>query len=213
MCNTHQMSVWSGRFGREYTDRNSFNIDEFEDRYIKNYGVSRTDLNGQFLGDMDRRAPVLEVGANVGIQLDLLQRLGFEALYGIELQAYAVEKSREFTTGINIIRGSAFDIPFKAGFFSLVFTSGVLIHIHPDDLHKVMMEIYRCSRRYIWGFEYYCEDIEEIDYRSHRNLLWKADHAELFMQMFPSLRLIRKESINYTGNGNRDCMYLLEKAE
>jgi len=51
---------------------------------------------------------------------------------------------------INIIHGVADDIPFKDGYFDMVFTSGVLIHISPGNINRVLDEIYRCSREYIW---------------------------------------------------------------
>jgi len=56
---------------------------------------------------------------------------GINNLYGIELQQYAIEKAKALTKRINIIHGVADDIPFKDGYFDMVFTSGVLIHIHP----------------------------------------------------------------------------------
>jgi len=93
---------------------------------------------------------VLEVGCNVGNQLLLLKEMGYTNLWGIELQDYAVEIARKRTSGINIVKGSAFDIPYKDAFFDLVFTSGVLIHIPPDHINKVLDEIYRCTNRYIY---------------------------------------------------------------
>jgi len=67
---------------------------------------------------------ILEVGCNVGNQLRMLQRMGFNNLYGIELQQYAIEKAKALTKRINIIHGVADDIPFKDGYFDMVFTSG-----------------------------------------------------------------------------------------
>ena len=74
--------------------------------------------------------------------------MGFTNLYGIELQGYAVELSKSRTHNINIIQGSAFDIPFKNEYFDLVFTSGLLIHIHPSNIREAMNEIYRCTKKF-----------------------------------------------------------------
>jgi len=122
---------WSGDFGRDYTQRNPQSFEELESIYLKNYGISRTELNRKFLDGMDRSMRILEVGSNLGNQLVCLQRMGFKSLFGIELQSYAVEMAKSKTKGINIIQGEASDIPFKDGFFDMVFTSGVLIHIAP----------------------------------------------------------------------------------
>ncbi len=208
---TKQMEEWSGDFGKEYTDRNVFSLEELDTLYKSKYGVTRTELNQRFLEGMDRSIRVLEVGSNVGNQLLCLQSMGFVNLYGIELQSYAVELSKARTKRINIIEGSAFDIPYKDGYFDLVFTSGVLIHINPDDLNTAMREIYRCTSEYIWGFEYYADKYSEIPYRGRRNLLWKADFAKLYQDEFRDLELVKEKRIKYLDNDNVDSMFLIRK--
>jgi len=173
---TEQMDKWAGEFGREYTDRNALSLEEMEALYKKNYGVTRAELNERFLKGIERSIRILEVGSNVGNQLLFLQKMGFTSLYGIELQTYAVELSKLRSRNINIIEGTASDIPYKDGFFDLVFTAGVLIHINPSDITLVIAEIHRCTRKYIWGFEYYAENYTEIPYRGQRNLLWCANY-------------------------------------
>lgn len=208
---TEQTSKWRGTFGREYTDRNPQSVEEMEELYARNYGSTRTELNQRFLEGLDRSMRILEVGSNVGNQLLCLQRMGFEALFGIELQSYAVEISKSKSKNINIIQGDASDIPFKDGFFEMVFTSGVLIHISPERLPDVLREIHRCTRKYIFGFEYYSEETEEIPYRGNNNLLWKADFAGKYLDLFDDLTLAKEERIKYLGNENVDAMFLLKK--
>ena len=156
MCGkmTKQMEEWAGKFGEEYTDRNLMSLDELDQLYTDKFGISRTELNKEFLDDLKINR-ILEVGCNVGNQLLLLKKMGYPNLWGIELQDYAVEIARKRTSGINIVKSSAFDIPFKDSYFDLVFTSGVLIHISPDDIDNALDEMYRCTNKYIWGFEYY----------------------------------------------------------
>ena len=208
---TKQMEKWSGDFGKEYTDRNAFSLEELDTLYKSKYGVTRTQLNQRFLEGMDRSIRVLEVGSNVGNQLLCLQSMGFVNLYGIELQSYAVELSKARTKRINIIEGSAFDIPYKDGYFDLVFTSGVLIHINPSDIVWALREILRCTREYIWGFEYYADEHIEIIYRGHQELLWKADYAKLYLQQFEDLRIVKEERLKYLDSDNIDTMFLLKK--
>jgi pseudaminic acid biosynthesis-associated methylase len=208
---TEQMEKWAGQFGKEYTDRNALSLEEMEALYKRNYGVTRTELNERFLQGLDRSIRILEVGSNVGNQLLCLQRMGFSDLYGIEVQSYAVELSKSRTKGINIIESSAFDIPYKDGYFDLVFTSGVLIHISSSDISMAMREIHRCTKEYIWGFEYYAENYTEIAYRGHRNLLWKADFARLYLDQFADLESVKEEHLKYLDNDNVDSMFLLRK--
>jgi len=208
---TDQMQQWSSEFGKEYTERNPHTIEIMDGLYKKQFGLTRTELNLTFLSNLDRTIKILEVGSNVGTQLHGLQKIGFKNLYGIEIQPYAVQVSKQNTKNINIIQGSAFDIPFKDFYFNFVFTSGVLIHINPDDLNTAMREIYRCTSEYIWGFEYYADKYSEIPYRGRRNLLWKADFAKLYLDEFRDLELVKEKRIKHLDNDNLDSMFLIRK--
>lgn len=154
------------------------------------------------------------MGCNIGLQLNGLQQQSFTNLYGTELQPYAVEKAKHITKGINIFQGSGFDLPFKDGFFDLVLTNGVLIHISPKYLPQIMREIYRCSKQYIAGFEYFAEELTEINYRDNKVFLWKADYSNLYQQEFPDLKEINRDFYPYiteAEKGNTDYFYLFKK--
>ena len=209
---TEQMKKWAGKFGKDYTARNINTKD--------NYAISRSELNKRFLNKLDRNIRILEVGCNVGNQLISLQKMVFKYLYGIDVQSEAVELAKVKSKNINIVCGSAFDIPFRDGFFDLVFTSGLLIHISPDNINSVLSEIYRCSNKFIWGLEYYANEYTEIIYCNEHNLLWKADFAGLYLDAFSDLRLVRRKELMhpdsdkmYPDNNNVDVMFLLEKAQ
>lgn len=207
---TNQMEEWAGQFGHGYTDRNALSLAELDQLYRRNFGISRTELNADFVSGLDRSIKVLEVGSNIGNQLVLLQNMGFKSLYGIELQSYAVEMSKHNTKNINIIEGSAFDIPFKDKYFDLVFTSGLLIHIAPDDILKVLDEISRCSRRYIWGMEFYAEVCAQVNYRGHDNLLWTANFPKLYLDRLDNLKLVKEKIFKNLSDDNLNVMFLLE---
>ena len=214
MQHTPQESFWSGDFGREYTDRNSRHLDEWNAFYRATWGQTKLEMNQEFLGELPPETRILEVGCNTGMQLRGLQAAGFHNLYGVELQAYAVEKAKAYTQHINIVQGSGFDLPFKTGFFDVVGTNGVLIHIAPADLPRMMAEMVRCSGRYIWGFEYFAPELTAVPYRGNDGFLWKADYAQLFLANFPELRLVKQRLYEYQTDaerGNQDVMYLLEK--
>ena len=167
---TPQMKLWMGDFGKNYTGRNTYTPSALDAFYKKLWGSSLTEMNRDLYSGLklDR---ILEVGCNIGMKLNHLQRQGYENLYGIELQWDAVERAKRRSKLINIIQGSGFDIPFKDDYFDLVYTNGVLIHIHPDDLPAVMREMVRCSKRYISGLEYFSEKQEEITYHGKKHAL------------------------------------------
>lgn len=211
-----QIDFWKGDFGKDYTDRSTYqSLEDWDKEYVEWYGVAKTALNEKFLGFLDKEtAKILEVGCNLGYQLQGLQAIGFKQLYGIELQEYAAEKARKLQKHINIIQGSGFDLPFKDGYFDVVFTHGVLIHIAPEHLLSFTSEIVRCSKKYIWGLEYYSETLQEVNYRGNQGYLWKMDYAQFYLDNFPNLKLIKKELLHIKveqEKGNVDCMFLLEK--
>jgi len=211
---TEQAEVWKGEFGEQYTARNLCKtLEEFNQIYIKRFGKTKADLIRLSLGDViNENLRILEVGANVGYQLLNLQKAGFRHLYGVEIQRNAIERGKSLHQNIDIIEGTALDIPFKDNFFDLVFTETVLIHISPNDINKAFDEIYRCSRKYIWGFEYFAEERTEVEYHGQPRIVWKADFARGFLQRFPDLELIREERLSYLDEeDNIDSIYLLRK--
>ena len=206
---TAQIRTWTGDFGREYTDRNTYSPAELDEFYRRTYGITRTALNERFLEKIPRDARILEVGCNMGTQLLVLQQMGFNNLHGIEIQSYALERATARLPGAVLTQASAFAIPYEDRFFDLVFTSGVLIHIAPSDLPKALAEIHRCARTWIWGFEYYASETTEVVYRGHQSLLWKSDFARAYLQQFDDLELAREERFRYRDNYNMDTAFLL----
>jgi pseudaminic acid biosynthesis-associated methylase len=208
---TEQTSVWKGDFGREYTDRNTLDVKAVDELYRKNYGLTRSQINESFLRGIARDASVLEVGCNTGNQLLLLHGLGWSNLSGVELQAYAIEIVRSRVPNASVKLGSALALPYANSSFEVVFTSGVLIHIAPQDLSRAMDEIYRTSKKYIWGLEYYSPQTKEVPYRSHSALLWKTDFARHYLDRFENLELVQEQHLPYLDNANVDTVFLLRK--
>ena len=203
-------SPWAGEFGRSYVVRNSINAKELDSLYLKNFGISRSDLNEEFLSGLDRSMSVLEVGCNIGLQLELLKNAGYQYLYGFDISSFALNLSMS-RVHANLLRSSALYFPFTKDSFDMIFSSGVLIHISPKDLNRTLDEIYRCSRRYIWCYEYFAEKETEVEYRGKGGLLWKSNYIKLFTDRFPDLTIIRSKRLRYISNDNIDIMFLIEK--
>lgn len=210
---TDQIRTWTGNFGQEYTDRNDYSPATLDEAYQQIYGVTRRALNQEFLQGVPKDARILEVGCNMGTQLLSLREMGFTNLYGVEIQSYALERAKARLGDANLDLASAFAIPYPDQHFDLVFTSGVLIHIAPSDLPAAMDEIYRCTKQWIWGLEYYAPEMTEINYRGHRNLLWKADYARAYLERFKDLELTRERRLPYLDNENMDSMFLLRRRQ
>ena len=208
---TAQAAVWKSDFGRDYSDRNTLDPEGLDQLYRRNYGVTRSEINETFLRDVAKGASFLEVGCNTGNQLLMLQQMGYANLSGIELQPYALEVAVRRLPGVVLKLGSAVTLPHDDSSFDVVFTSGVLIHIAPKNLPQVLDEIYRCSKDFIWGMEYYAPKVTEVNYRSHSGLLWKMDFARCYRERFPDLELVNEQRLPYLENKNVDTVFLLKK--
>jgi pseudaminic acid biosynthesis-associated methylase len=137
--------------------------------------------------------------------------MGFENLSGIEIHQGIVNEAQSRAPWARLMEGSALKIPFRDTSFDLVFTSGLLIHIAPQDLPVAMNEIHRCAKDWIWGLEYYAPEMTEVLYRGHSGLLWKTDYARLYMESFHDLELVSERKLKYLANDNTDSMFLLRR--
>jgi pseudaminic acid biosynthesis-associated methylase len=176
-----QLQAWEGEFGRAYTDRNVV------DWHVR-VPAFRVMLSGLTLGR------VLEVGCNRGHNLLTLSHvLGEETdVVGIEPNRYALGIARSLVGDRGaVLRGNIFDLPFKAGYFDLVLTAGVLIHIPLDSLHVAIRELDRVSGRFMLVVEYFAEQETLIPYRGHDDLLWKRNFPSHFQQCLPGVGLVR----------------------
>jgi pseudaminic acid biosynthesis-associated methylase len=186
MTENKQTIRWSSKFGEKYTESNSWPVEEYNELFKVWHGRTRLDFNEKSIGSLDRNLKILEIGCNMGNQLGLLQKMGFKYLYGIELNEKVAEKASKRTKGINIKQGTVFDIPYDDQEFDMVFTSGVLIHIAPENIKKAISEINRCSKKYIWGYENYIEKGYEAVKPGY---LWRTNFTKLYMEVNKNLKL------------------------
>ena len=195
-----QLESWGGEFGRLYTDRNILD-------WRTRLPAFRTMLSGL------RLARILEVGCNRGHNLlALSELLGEESeVIGIEPNRYALEIARSASPKVTAMCGNIFDLPFKSGYFDLVFTVGVLIHIPLDSLHAAMRELARVSGRYLLAVEYFAEQETRIPYRGHIDLLWKRNFLFHFQQCLSGLALLRKGYWGPEDGFDRDHWWLFEQ--
>lgn len=212
---TSQLKSWKGKFGKSYTDRNPQTVEDINRYYKNEFGLSATELFRLALSGL-KIGSVLEVGCNTGNKLAVLERIGLTNLVGLEPLEYAIKKGRKLYPKIEFRRGNAFDIPFDDGEFDLVYTAGVLIHINPNDLEKAMREAIRVSNRYILGFEYYADSLEDVIYRGNKDLLWKQDFRKKYLQLNQTLTEVYRKRIAHNQRPGQDEklfseIFILEK--
>jgi len=195
-----QLAAWEGDFGTQYTDRN---VADWRTRLP----AFRHMLGGLRLGR------VLEVGCNRGHNLlTLVECLDADAdVIGVEPNRQALELARAASPRVAVVRGHALELPFKDGYFDLVLTAGVLIHVTLGDLVAVLHELHRVTRRYILAIEYFADEETPVVYRGHEALLWKRDFLAHYRSQFPSLQLRRQGYWGPEAGFDRTHWWLLEK--
>lgn len=173
---------WRGEFGDSYTERNR----TFAPESLR----ARETLWSEILS-LCQPAPasIIEIGSNVGENLRAIARIQPAALHALEPNASA--RARLVEDGVvpaeRVMDGIASAIPLADEACDLAFTSGVLIHVHPDDLLSATSEIVRVARRYVVCIEYFADRPEEVTYRGHEGLLFKRDFGGFYLDHFPSL--------------------------
>ena len=185
MSDTEQVELWRGKFGDAYVDR----INEDEKSQRARTHLWKTVLSA--LGD-ETLGSILEVGSNAGGNIGVLNSLTDAKLFAVEPNAKArkILISKNVIDEKNVLDGSASNIPIDDRAVDMVFTSGVLIHIAPDDLLEAYKEIYRVSRRYIISLEYFSSNPRTIPYHGHDNALFTRDFGRYWMENFPDLRIV-----------------------
>jgi pseudaminic acid biosynthesis-associated methylase len=172
---TAQENFWAGEFGDDYISRNNShsllqsNIDFFKKSLRKSEPLEQ----------------VLELGCNIGMNLKALNAIMPKTqLTGVDVNAKAVEAARKALKA-NIFESTIIQPLRFQQKFDLVFTKTVLIHIHPQHLKDVYENLFSLSSRYVLVAEYYNPSPVEVEYRGHKERLFKRDFAGELIDTYP----------------------------
>ena len=178
--NTEQEKFWSKEFGNNYLERNK----------IENILPSKINLFSEIFQNMTCVNSFLEFGPNIGINLLAIKKLFPEAtLNAVEINYKAFDILKNSNICKNLWHDSILNFS-QQNIVDFSFTSGVLIHIDPEYLHKAYNTLYKSSRKYILICEYYNPTPVVLEYRGHKNKLFKRDFAGDLIEKYPDLSLI-----------------------
>jgi spore coat polysaccharide biosynthesis protein SpsF len=180
-----QLQFWRGQFGDAYIERNAVTPERIIQRNLC-FGAILRYLRGERLGS------VLEIGANIGLNLRALRNLTEAELWAVEPNGRARETL--LADGVvareRLADATADALPFADGAFDLAFTATVLIHVPEDAIAKAIGELCRVTRRYVLCLEYFAPVATEVRYRGHDDLLWKRDYGGMIWDAHPELELV-----------------------
>lgn len=198
---TTEINLWQGKFGNKYLERNPItdavlaariNMWLFILNIIENLGNFKFDKLYDNIS-----VDILEVGCGNGVNLialsNILKTTGATntRLWGIDVNRNSIEEAiknykdyGQDQTNVSFVNNNIFNYPTINNSMDIIFTSGVLIHIHPDELVKTMKEIYSKSKRYIVCIEYFSPEPREINYHN-KNALWSCDFGSMWLDNFP----------------------------
>jgi len=176
---TEQEKFWANDFGNDYPSRNE--------------GEKMISSNLALFSKIFKNCPPIhsaaEIGCNIGLNLIALNRINRQLkLRGYEINENAAKAARE--QGIaEIVNTTVVESLDTSQKFDLTFTKGVLIHINPDMLPVVYQNLYDLSNQFILVCEYYNPAPVSIDYRGHKDRLFKRDFAGEMMKKY-ELKLV-----------------------
>jgi pseudaminic acid biosynthesis-associated methylase len=172
---TPQEHFWREKITDSYSRDNSF--------FDEKLGLQAWEI---ILSKIDKSdmSSYLDCGSNIGRNISFLKKVLPEATSNIvELAKAPFDKCMSDFHITESFLGPLKDAKFNSK-FDLVFTSGVLIHVNPDDLLDSMSRMFEASSKYILIIEYFNRTPVMINYRGEDDRLFKRDFGKLFLENF-----------------------------
>ena len=164
------VEFWKGDFGRQYTERNRAVDWKARVPFWKH------------IADVTEAISFLEVGCNIGTNLKAIREVLPEVaiMSGVDVNRDALAMAQ--TSGFDVVECAAAEIgtiwlPESA---DIVFTSGVMIHVSPDELPATMQAIVDMAKTWVLAVEYADTQETEVEYRGHAGRLWRRPYGDLY---------------------------------
>lgn len=187
-----------------------------DEEHLKKFGEDPTDYasvarTSEYLFEqvstltrLSKKSPILEIGCNIGRNLNYLFKQGYDNVFGIEISRKAVNLMKEYypemSKSVTILHGSVEDeiIKLKDNQFDLTFSNAVLMHIHPSS-NWIFKEMSRITSKYVRTME-----VENLYYHG----VFPRDYQIIFEQL--GWKMIKNE-INNWQNEPEYLMRVFEK--
>ncbi|MCH7479621.1 MAG: class I SAM-dependent methyltransferase [SAR324 cluster bacterium] len=110
-----------------------------------------------------RTQRILDFGCDTGVMLGFFARRFPDAtLFGVDINAHALRQGRGLFPELNLVEFDGVELPFRDGYFDLIFASAVLKHIRYGDRPTLYSE-FRRTASYLYVVDTYSERQEVIE--------------------------------------------------
>lgn len=169
---------WAGSFGDEYHVRNPRSITEIEKRKPMWLRISKAAGVGRPFGF----GSVLEIGAGTGNNIAAMIDLNVPPwkTWATEPNDIARETLKNLIPPKQVMP----DLVGVPDDFGLVFTSGVMIHVEPEELESFAEQMIARSRRHVVAIEYFSKEPRMVPYRGNTDRLWTRDYGAFLVDRF-----------------------------
>lgn len=176
------------------------------DAWFKRNVEVLTSLESDFVFEVLKTAKlkprnVLEIGCSNGWRLNMISKLGADRCCGVEPGEAAVEDGNARYKGLELVVGTADDLPFNDDSFDLVIIGCCLYLCDPSQLFKISSEVDRVlqDRGFIVLVDF-CPPTPYSNRYSHYNGIkaYKMDYSKLFL-WHPHYTLCRYEGHVFHG--------------
>jgi spore coat polysaccharide biosynthesis protein SpsF len=174
-----QENFWKSNFGNRYIKRNNS-----KNLINKNYSIFKKIFKKKI-----KINSLIELGANIGNNIIAINKiLKIKKITAVEINKKACEHLRKINN-VKVLNESILNLKINNK-FDLLIIKGVLIHIHPKNLKNVYKKIAQLSKKYVLICEYYNPTLISVNYRGHKNKLFKNDYAGEFLKIYKNYKLI-----------------------
>lgn len=144
------------------------------ERYLAETRTGRTQLLMEFCKQVGLKPKhtVLEIGCNIGRNLNALYNAGYKKLTGIDINQDAIDKMGEFFPDmkINTMVGPVEDLIRDLPAYDMVLSMTVFMHLHPSS-EWVFEEVAKRTKRWLITVEDECNhDSERILSRQYKDI-------------------------------------------
>jgi spore coat polysaccharide biosynthesis protein SpsF len=147
---------------------------------------------------LERMKPenVLEIGCNTGENLQwIAQKVPSNRVVGVDCNTEALRLLEEYVPGVRAMHAPARALPLADRSIDLVATIGVLTHQTEETLDRVMSEVVRVAKRWVFCAEYLDPKTKRSECLGHKTVLDPRDYGGLYQDLFPIELALVEEGI------------------